>query len=154
MESIGKTNSQCKYPNGPLLEQAIEYAGRGYSVIPVSGKRAVGRWKPFQTQRPDKATIRRLFTNPNITGLAVITGRVSGGLAVRDFDEAEAYHTWANNNPGDADRLPTVKTGRGYHVYGRLEAEVFEKFYDGELRGTSRHIVVAPPSAHPDGHSY
>ena len=44
--------------------------------------------------------------------------------------------------------MPTVKTARGYHVYGRLEEEAFVTFADGELRADSGHYVVLPPSVH------
>src|SRR5262249_27906989 len=48
----------------------------------------------------------------------------------------------------------TVKTGRGFHVYGRLIEETYANLDDGELRADSRHYVVLPPSLHPDGILY
>jgi hypothetical protein len=66
----------------------------------------------------------------------------------------DAYHAWAACHPVDAGRLPTVRTARGYHVYGRLDAENYRTLGDGELRADSRHYVLAPPSIHPDGRDY
>jgi Bifunctional DNA primase/polymerase, N-terminal len=77
---------------GALLDHALDYAGRGWSIIPTTGKKASGLWRPFQTQPADEKTLRHLFAQKGITGLAVILGGVSGGLAVRDFDQADAYH--------------------------------------------------------------
>jgi hypothetical protein len=132
----------------------LAYAARGWSIIPVVGKKSLGLWKPFQTSPADDNTLRRLFARKGITGLAVVLGRVSGGLAVRDFDDAGAYHTWAAQHPHEADTLPTVKTARGYHVYGRLDEDAFVTSADGELRADCGHYVVLPPSLHPDGPVY
>jgi hypothetical protein len=141
------------HPPG-LLNHALAYAGRGWSIVPVTGKKAVGRWKHFQTAPADERTLRRLFAKEGITGLAVLLGRVSGGLAVRDFDRAEAYHRWAAANPYDAARQPTVRTGRGFHVYGTLDADCYATLDDGELRADPGHYVLVPPSLHPTGSVY
>lgn len=137
-----------------LLAHALAYADRGWSIIPVIGKQSAGLWKPFQIEPADENTLRRLFARQGVTGLAVVLGTVSGGLAVRDFDLVDAYRTWASEHPDDAKRLPTVKTARGFHVYGRLDEELFVTFADGELRADSRHYVLLPPSIHPDGEIY
>ncbi len=146
--------SAFNQPQPALLHHALAYAGLGWSIIPVIGKKPAGLWKPFQTNPADEKTLRRLFARKGITGLAVVLGSVSGGLAVRDFDDTGAYRTWAAANPGDATRLPTVKTARGFHVYGRLAEEQFVKFADGELRADTGHYVVLPPSTHPGGIVY
>jgi hypothetical protein len=143
-------------PRDSLLDWALYYAGLGWSIIPVAGKKPTGLWEPFQTAAADEKTLHRLFAKKGITGLAVILGKVSGGLAVRDFDRADSYHAWAAAHPEDAARMPTVKTGNGYHVYGRLDDEAFANFPDGEgeLRADSGHYVVLPPSQHPSGAIY
>jgi hypothetical protein len=149
------TGRQALYKgNRTLLDHALAYAKRGWSIIPVRGKKPVGLWKPFQQSPADPATLHRLLGKDGITGVAAITGKVSGGLAVRDFDQADAYFAWGAKHPDDAAKLPTVKTARGYHVYGHLDDEAFTTFDDGELRATSGHFIVVPPSAHPDGPAY
>jgi len=137
-----------------LLAAALEYRVRGWSIIPVQGKKPAGLWKPFQALPADETTLRRQFAREGVTGLAVILGAVSGGLSVRDFDQADAYREWAAKNPSEAASLPSVQTARGYHVYGRLEEERFVEFGDGELRADSGHYVLLPPSRHPTGPTY
>jgi Bifunctional DNA primase/polymerase, N-terminal len=137
-----------------LLFHALAYARRGWSIIPVAGKKSIGIWKPFQTRAADAKTLIHLFAKRGVTGLAVILGKSSGGLAVRDFDTPEAYFAWRDANPEDAARLPTVQTARGYHVYGQLTEEAFAILECGELRADSGHYVLLPPSIHPDGGVY
>src|SRR5262245_60507560 len=94
-----------------------------------------------------------MFARPGVTGLAVVLGSISGGLAVRDYDDAGAYQRWAGDHPELARRLPTVRTGRGFHVYCRGPSR-FVATDDGEYRATPGHFVLAPPSRHPTGVIY
>lgn len=140
--------------NSPLLDTALEYQQRGWSVIPTDNKKlATCRWKRFQTEPADEDTLRQLFSNPRALGIAVITGPISGGLAIRDFDINASYLRWGSAHPELAKLLPTVKTGRGYHVYFRGPEE-FHKLADGEYRGDSAHYCLLPPSRHPTGCLY
>jgi hypothetical protein len=86
---MARTQTTCKAgsPSTRFLEAALTYTARRWSIIPVSGKRPVSLWKPFQARPADEKTLRRLFVKEGITGLAVVLGRVSGGLAVRDDDD-------------------------------------------------------------------
>lgn len=149
---------QATLPQGKqcpvLLNAAREYRALGWSVIPVAGKSPLGSWKRYQSAHAGEETLEQMFSAQNVTGLAVILGAISGGLAVRDFDKASSYCAWADSHPTEAESLPTVETARGFHVYGRLDNEQFYNFGDGELRADSRHYVVLPPSIHPDGATY
>jgi hypothetical protein len=122
-------------------------------VIPTAAKKARGRWKCYQAAPPDEPTLRRLFGRPGVTGLAVLLGSASGGLACRDFDRLLSYQSWAAAHPELAAALPTVATARGRHVYFR-GPEGFADLGDGEYRGTPGHYCLLPPSAHPDGPVY
>jgi hypothetical protein len=110
-------------------------------------------WKRYQREVPSNREVQAMFDEPDLTGLAVIHGRASGGLVVRDFDEADAYHQWAAEFPRLSRRLPTVRTRRGYHVYF-LGPERYRKLPDGEYRGDVRHYTLVPPSLHPAGGRY
>jgi hypothetical protein len=146
----------------PLLTAAFDFHRRGFCVIPI-GKNKIPtcKWTQFQTQRPTEATLRDWFDrSTGVTGVGLIMGDVSGGLAVRDFDTREAYCFWRNQQPEWAAKLPTVRTKRGYHVYHLAPKPFFKEWdkaepsHEGEYRGTAGHYVIAPPSLHPDGGSY
>lgn len=136
-----------------LLDAALKFAARRWSIIPTIGKRAAGLWKPFQDRPADGRTLRRMFARKGITGLAVILGSASGGLACRDYDDADAYRRWAAAHPDLAATLPTVKTSRGYHVYF-AGPDGFHDLEYGEYRGDAGHYCLLPPSAHPNGPIY
>jgi len=136
------------------LKTALEYAERGWSIIPIGrDKKATGEWKRFQSERPTQDELERLFGGNGVQGLAVVCGPVSGNLVCRDFDLAGAYEAWAKEHPEMAAMLPTVKTGRGHHVYVRSrECTKIEKLGDGELRGGG--YCILPPSKHESGRLY
>jgi hypothetical protein len=138
---------------GALLTAALDYARRGWSIIPVRKKKAAGKWKQFQTGAADEATLRLLFAAPHVDGLAVLLGSASGGLVARDFDTMDGYKRWAGAHPDLAGTLPTVQTARGRHVYFR-GPDGFHELGDGEYRGDSLHYCVLPPSRHPNGTEY
>jgi hypothetical protein len=137
----------------PLLGHALEYARRGWSIIAVAGKKAIGLWKPFQARPADEKTLRRLFARKDVTGIAVITGKVSGGLVCRDFDVEDSYFHWSARHSDLAKALPTVETCRGFHVYFR-GPEVYADLSDGEYRGDAKHYNHLPPSRHPSASIY
>ena len=81
------------------LEAALRYTRSGLSVIPVGrNKRPVITWEPYQRTIADEKTIRTWFKK-EANNLAVVTGLVSGGLVVIDFDEASFFERWQSENP-------------------------------------------------------
>lgn len=142
-----------------LLSAANDYLSRSWSVLPVTKdkKPALKSWKRLQSAPPDLAELGTWFTvdafGGYVAGLGIILGDVSGGLAVRDFDDPDAYEAWKAQFPESAAILPTVQTGRGFHVYARIPGCKTRKLGDGELRA-ERAYVVAPPSMHASGAEY
>ena len=138
----------------PLLKQALRYYDQGWCIIPIpQGEKAARiRWKRYQTKRPDESRLCRWFAD-NHSNIAVVLGGVSGGLACRDFDTEQAYQQWAGEHRDLADKLPTVKTARGYHVYFLADVDGIRDFNNGELRGGGGYCLL-PPSVHPDGVIY
>ena len=137
------------------LSAALAYHSLGWSIIPIAAGKKIPalKWKPFQTRRADEQQIRDWYDKRNDLGLAVVLGKVSGGLTCRDFDDEAAYHAWAAQNSDLAKTLPTARTGRGFHVYFVSDFDHTEKLGDGELRGKGA-IVMLPPSKHPSGVQY
>ena len=152
------TASNEQWSPDALAQQAIRYLAWGLCPIPLIDKRPACRWKRFQYRRPSECQIGRLFSpNRRINGVGVVVGWVSGGLVTRDFDDPDAYHRWAREHPALAAAAPTVRSGRGFHVHVRTPpgtGEVYRRFSDGEVIGTSSHYVAFPPSQHPNGRLY
>ena len=141
-----------------FLEAALQYHDRGWCVIPIchrdeSGKQPTVPWKTYQEHRAKDQELRKWFDARNLDGLAVILGRVSGGLYCRDFDVAADYQAWAAAQSDWAGRLPTVRTARGFHVYALGEAVPSRKVERGELRSEGQYCLL-PPSVHPSGVRY
>jgi hypothetical protein len=147
--------------SGSFLSAALQCRRLGWSVLPIRHgarpdmwKKPTVRWKKFQTTLPDETTVKGWFSSQALHGLAVILGQVSGGLYARDFDVEGSYEDWARRHPNLASRLPTVRTGRGFHVYFRSASAMrTRKLADGELRGDGGYNLLAP-SIHPSGAVY
>ncbi len=143
-----------------LITAALEYAARGWSVFPCDPRskeplaqgRHRMRWQRYQNERATEAQIRELFSKP--ANIAIVCGDVSGDLVVRDFDDSIAYRRWSSDHRDLANRLPTVATARGFHVYARMNPCPDTRVLgDGELRANGVY-VLAPPSIHPSGAVY
>jgi hypothetical protein len=137
-----------------LHADAREYVGRGWSCVPRRHghkARSLVRWRPFVDRLPSDAELRAWFnTRRNrgrADGIAVITGGVSGALAVRDWDRVGAYERWCEKHPALARSIPTVRTRRGYHVYATSNLAKTVTLPDGEYRGGPA-LTVSPHSLH------
>lgn len=147
--------------NKTVLEEALRLHRAGLCVIPVvrGDKKPVVKWSVFQRTRPDETTIYRWFGTGD-SDLAVVCGKVSGGLMVADHDNKKSYYAWAAAHPELAATCPTVETGRGYHVYARADYALRAgkiglkvRMPWGDLQADGRY-VVAPPSTHKSGRQY
>ncbi|MCX5689637.1 MAG: bifunctional DNA primase/polymerase [Planctomycetota bacterium] len=116
----------------PFVDRGNNTTGGGVDLddSPLDGP--FGRVKPFAAVGPSGTTF---FTSH-------VHDAGSGGAPLG------SYLRIARN---DVTRwVPTVKTGRGFHVYFRWPGQRTVKFEDGELRGEAAYCV-APPSLHESG---
>jgi len=136
-----------------LFHYAAEYRDRGWSVIPLRGKKpALASWKEFQERRPTLGEVAVWWggPRPQFDNMGIVTGQLSG-LIVVDCDDPQDAMWWQQQYPTPL----MVRTGSGgTHYYYRAPQEVvrnrirlFGRRID--LRGTGG-VVVAPPSVHPD----
>jgi hypothetical protein len=154
--------TQAVRSNAAVLEAALAYAARGWSVIPIEtrGKRPLIRWGEHQGRIAAAAEIRAWYARWPEANVGIVTGRVSG-LAVIDVDER---HGGASSlaeteiEHGPLPRTPEVATGGGgRHLYfahpgGSMPSRVAIR--PGiDVRGDGG-CVVAPPSVHPSGRRY
>jgi hypothetical protein len=140
------------------LKAALEYASRGYSVIPITDSREDGkemksplvRWREFEKVAASPDLIKQWFKMWPNAGVGIVTGAVSG-LLVMDIDP---------KNGGTADGLPptdmVVNTGGGgQHYYYRMnEGQRNRAGANGVDVRADGGYVVAPPSLHMSGEAY
>ncbi len=133
-----------------LAEAALWYRDDGMSVIPVADKRPEVVWKPYQTELPTYEEIRD-WPWP---GLAIICGKISGGLLVLDVDGEDGRASISGKH---LPHTPVVFTPRGMHYYYCApEAVVASRIalmpgLDVKCEGG---YVVAPPTVRSDGGAY
>ncbi len=175
-KEAGPVSDHHRSPSPTVLAAARAYAAGGLCVVPVppdGTKRPRGRWRRFQAAPPTDAQLAAWFARGR-DGVAVLGGRVSGGLEVLDFDEAALFAPWAAlvaaAAPGLLARLPVVRTpGPGYHVYLRCPGHAAgnQKLALGagpggrpvtliETRGEGGVVLTpaCPPACHPSGRPY
>ena len=136
-----------------MLHHALEYRERGWSVMPLRGKKpALASWKALQHERSTIGILHHWFgfRNKMDFNVGVITGRVSD-LVVVDTDSLEAALFWESTFPTTPLRS---KTGKGVHFYFRHPGSdvrngrhLLGRAVD--IRGDGGY-VVAPPSVHPE----
>ncbi|NUQ60906.1 MAG: bifunctional DNA primase/polymerase [Pirellulales bacterium] len=135
----------------------MRYVDLGLSVFPLPcGSKVPARgfrWTEFRERRAEAANLLEWFGGDQQPNIAIVTGDISGGLVVRDFDEERAYDRWRDSHRDVAETLPTVRTARGFHVYARGQAARTKTYDDGELRAGGSY-VLAPSSLHPSGVVY
>lgn len=164
------------------LRHARDYIAKGLSVIPIgrgtkepafhllplvydeaSGKEKRS-WAMYQERYPEPEELVAWFVGAQ-NGIAIVCGKVSGGLVVLDVETVELYERWrelaaALLDPYLLDQLPVVATGKGRHIYFRMAEPVGNRrlAMDGkillaETRGQGG-CAVAPPTVHPSGATY
>ena len=143
-------------------QSALDYAARGWAVIPLrpGEKRPLIRWDEFQRRRPTTIEVAEWFRRWSGANVGIITGVVSH-ILVLDIDpqhggddslaKLEALH-------GPLPDTVALDTGGGgWHLYlqhpgGAVHNRV--ALMEGvDLRGDGGY-VVAPPSFHPCGAQY
>jgi hypothetical protein len=150
----------------PALEAAHTYHDRGWALVPIRPwtkephtdvLRAVygdASWGSLAQRRASVAEIEAWFAADPNAGIGVITGPVSDGLVVIDFDRRpsglrlpETPLLWTPRSAGSR---------RGLHVYTHSSQAIPTKRYPwGEVRGFGgATYCVTAPSLHPRGVPY
>ena len=142
--------------NNKQIERIItagkEYIDRGFPVIPVIGKVPRIPWTEFQSRVPSKEEFETMVRShrPEPTGLAIITGKVSG-ISVVDVDSEEAEQKI------HLPKTPTVKSSKGYHHYFKYPKDGMGnsvRIIEGVDIRADKGYIVAPPSIHESGIEY
>lgn len=152
-----------------VLEFALDYCDRGFSVIPLRGegdeanrkRPCIESWLEFQAEAADQTQIRLWWKQFPTANVGIVTGRVSN-LVVLDMDGPNAAALLrAKGIP--VPPTAAVQTGKGYHAffsYGgdeklpnrtKLVSDGRDSAVDVRADGG---YVVAPPSVHGSGKVY
>ncbi len=156
-----------------ILKAALEYAARGWFVLPLNPISKVADvllperldfdW--HTDVKPDAATIRRWFEIEPDLNIGI---RLRGsGLTVVDIDDIDRWLAWPKALP--MLHVPCVKTRRGQHYFfvagendpcgainddeGVCVGDCLTP-YPPDWKPRNRAYVVAPPSRHPMGGEY
>lgn len=139
------------------------YEELGWSIVPQLPHKKAPHipWKPYQTERPDHATLSQWFEidHPD-AGPAVILGPVSG-LCATDVDGKEAHEALIEHL-GEIPLAPMAISGSGspfrYHLFFKhpdfpTKARATPWHEKLEFRG-NKGILVLSPALHKSGNSY
>lgn len=141
-----------------FLQAALDYAGRGYSVIPVRpDKKPFIPWIEHQKHRATAKEIREWAAKYPGAMIGIVTGEISGILVI-DCDTQEGYEAIQKLLP-DALLLPIARTPRGgWHLWFIYPAGSKITVGTGIMPGVDFRgeggYVIAPPSVNGDGRSY
>lgn len=143
----------------------------GCSVVPIARGRKLPsiRWEIYQRRLPSDRELYQWFMGTE-NQLGLVTGNVSGGRFIVDFDGMiceETFQEFMDTFPEFLDGR-VVQTGSGKpHIHGKCQnfpvdfTRKIKYYYDSEdqnigeveLRG-NRHQSLVPPSVHPCGTVY
>ena len=122
VQGEGAEAEQLEQPSIP--ESAKDYINKGWSVIPIqkgTKQPSLSEWTPYQDKLPNPSELERWFKETDHQ-IALVTGCVSGGLFILDFDGKQwsiAFEEFCRAFPEFEDTL-IVETGSGkVHLYGR-----------------------------------
>lgn len=144
----------------PCRSAALDYARRGWSVIPVEprGKRPLVPWLELQQRRASAQEIEAWFARHPDANVGVVTGALSG-VVVLDVDRggADSVARWRVDHGPLAATVEALTGGGGRHLYFAHPGEAISNrvgLAPGiDLRGDGG-CVVAPPSLHASGRRY
>ncbi len=149
-------------PTSQVLQAALDYRKRGWSVIPVRPRSKIPllRWEEFQSRQAGEAEVAAWFHTWPQGNIGIVTGSVSG-LAVIDIDPRHGGDDSLLLLERSHGRLPrTVEAatgGGGRHLYFALPPVTLPSrvgLANGIDVRADGGMVIAPPSIHPSGADY
>ena len=151
-----------------MVEYALQYARRGWSVIPLRAKNKVPavRWEKYQSTQADENQIRSWWKKYPKANIGIVTGVVSG-IVVFDVDGPDGEGSPDGRVSleriierfGPLPETTVSQTGSGgKHYLFRHPGFEVRNFSKKErcgldFRGDGGQFV-APPSIHPNGNAY
>ena len=174
----GETGRRAGGPVTPL-DYARWYVRQGVSVLPVraDGSKApalkAGSIEQYRERFATDDELADWFAPNKAVGIGLVCGKLSGNLAVLDFETAAVWEQWLARVTAAGGHLkaavslsPIVKTPNGgRHLYCRISetwvaGQVFAKRASKgvliESRGQGHYVVCpgSPPACHPTNVRY
>lgn len=141
------------FKRGGMLDAALYYRRRGWSIFPASvknrEKRPLVAWKKYQITPASEDMIRQWWARWPTAGIGLATGKVSG-LVVADID-GEAGEAFLKGK--DLPITPSVKTRRGHHLYYKHPGFPVKNLVTGhglDVRGDGGFVMLPPSQYDPD----
>lgn len=139
-----------------IMEAALSYVRRGWSVIPIrrSDKMPLVKWRQFRERLPTEDEIRSWWEQYPRANVALVTGGVSRTV-VLDIDSrkgADPGEIW-QQHPTD---LIAESGGGGAHLFYRTNGHPIRTGNSTkavEVKGEGANVTL-PPSIHPSGRRY
>ena len=134
--------------NVDRLRLLKSYAHRGFRLVLLKPRSKIPlvKWKDYQLSNEDFLCFLSQGANWAI--------RCDETFHVLDFDDAETYERFVQGEGSVLKDAPTVRTGRGYHVWFKPKNLVNSFSIEGiEVKGLGS-LVVVPPSIHSTGVEY
>jgi hypothetical protein len=140
-------------PASPLLDAARAWYDAGFCVIPShedGGKRPFGRWKDYQTLRPDWASLEAWLQSGRYSGIGLIMGRASGNTEMVEIEgpgnlivpRVQQLFDMAHSMDLDGSLGLVALMERIYHGCAETSAggglHIFIRVIDGEVPGNQK----------------
>jgi putative DNA primase/helicase len=162
-----------------IYRVALAALRAGISFLPILAdgtKQPAVRWKRYQQQRPTRTAARKWFLQAD-HGIAFVTGQISGGLEMLDFDTLECYERFVARVQQEGltvllrriERGYSERTPQGVHLYYRCawiegNQKLAQRPIEApphvlsliETRGEGGYSIAAPScgQVHPSGQPY
>lgn len=145
---------------GNLLDAAISYAGLGWKVFALSGKRPATQ-NGFYDATCSASQLRQQFNGSSITGIGLRTGITINGdftLYAVDIDCRHNGHLSLEalaNSHGELPDTVCQETNDGHHYFFAVpKGKRIRSLGEGiDIKGPGGYVVIAP-SLHPNGTHY
>lgn len=120
-------------------------------VVPANGKVPLVDWKKYQKVSSTEEEVRSFWAQYPDANIAIVTGPVSGGLAVIDIDTEEGLKLMNKLMP-EGISYPFATTPKGQHWYFKTDRKLGDSIR--KLPGVdfrNQGIIIAPPSINGTG---
>jgi len=139
-----------------ILDAALLYAKKGFSVIPMSQKKLpLVKWEPYQKVRADEQQIKDWFKRYPSANVGIVTGEISN-LFVVDCDTPEGIKQ-VQDALSDTLLVPCETTPRGGRHFYFSHSPGFPnkaRVMDGVDIRTEGGVIVCAPSVNGNGRGW